>query len=120
MLDLPSLRSGNLIGKPWNETSYYELHPRLLESPTPRRQEPPNIEFSEEFDWEITRNILDKGQRGCFATLDGRSVLVRPGIVSIANQDCDFRVISRGSLGSKIYDSDFSVDRLFVQAFGGS
>lgn len=118
LMNLPSLRSGNLIGNPWNETSYYELRPRLLESPTQRWQELPNIEFSDEFDWEITRNILDKGQRGCFAALDGREVLVRPGIVSIANQDCDFLLISGGGLGSKIYDSDFSVDRLFVQAFG--
>jgi|GEM_PF-6074340 len=118
LMNLPSLRSGNLIGNPWNETSYYELRPRLLQSPTPRWQESPNIEFSDEFDWEITRELLKKGQRGCFATLDGREVLVRPGMVSIPNQDCDFRVISGGALGSKIRRADFSVDGLFVEAFG--
>ena len=120
LMALPNLRQGILIGNPWNETSYNELRPRLLESPTERWHQPPMIEFSNEWDWELTCQLRAHGQRACFAVHEGRSVLVRPGIPSIPNLDCDFMFIDSGILRPEMYRLDYSVDRLFADVFGES
>ncbi|MHC5598383.1 MAG: hypothetical protein ACYTXC_20995 [Nostoc sp.] len=120
LMTLPSLKRGSLIGNPWNETSYHELRPQLLKSPTERSQKPPAIEFSDVDEWEKTCELRSRGQYGCFALHEGRSVLVRPGIPSIPNLDCDFLLISPGALASEMRHSEFSVDELFAEAFDES
>ncbi|WP_375471623.1 hypothetical protein [uncultured Nostoc sp.] len=120
LMALPSLRRGVLIGNPWNETSYNELRPRLLESPSRRWQQPPMIEFSNKWDWELTCQLRARGQRGCFGVHEGHSVLVRPGIPSIPNLDCDFMYIDPGILRPEMHSPDFSVDGLFTAVYGES
>ena len=120
LMALPNFQRGVLIGNPWNETSYNELRPRLLESSSTQSQEPLMIEFSNKWDWELTCQLRARGQRGCFAVHEGRSVLVRPGIPSIPNLDCDFMFIDPGILRPEMHRPDFSVDGLFTAVFGES
>lgn len=91
LMALPGLRRGRLLGNPWLAVSFYELRPRLLQTPTERWGQAPVLEFSRQAEWQLTRQMWDQGIKACFSTVDGtRPVLVRPGIASVTKADCDF------------------------------
>ncbi|MEH2222252.1 hypothetical protein [Nostoc sp.] len=114
LMELPNLRRGNLLGNPWYANSYNELRPQLLTTPVEKWQKPPIIEFSRQDDWELTRQLWDRGLQACFGRIDdSRSLLVIPGIGHRQNSECDYLEIYSIILREALEDSDFTLESLF-------
>lgn len=114
LMELPNLRRGTLLGNPWNANSYNELRPKLLATPIEKWQKPPIIEFSRQDDWELTRQLWDRGLRACFGRIDdSRSLLVIPGIGHRQNSECDYLEIYAIILREALEDSDCTLESLF-------
>jgi hypothetical protein len=118
LMALPNLRRGVLLGNPWTPESYHDLRPRLLNAPTETWQKPPVIDFSNEREWRLTRTLRERELQACFAYIDTRPVLVRPGIPTMPNADCDFLNLPLGFVEIEIQASGFTIQELFRKYLG--
>jgi hypothetical protein len=81
---------GRMLGNPWDPSSYDELRPELLDSPSPRTGLRRVLEFSRPDDWKVTRTMFERGIELCFAEIDDRrGVLVRPGVARATDVGVD-------------------------------
>jgi hypothetical protein len=112
LLGLPALRYGVLVGNPWTPDSYHKLRPLLLKMPTERWKRPPVLDFSSQREWELTLELQGVNGGACFATLDTRSLLVRPGPPSFPNSNCDFLPLPLEYVRIDMKEPDFSITKL--------
>ncbi len=112
ILSLPKLEKGYLFGNPWSEESFQKIESYFFENQN-SENDLPLLYFSSRPEWKFTRRLNLEGHKTCFAYLDVRPTLVRPGIPKMPNSACDFVEFPMAYLNFRLTDQNFSMDSFF-------